>query len=309
MGGVDYPRTMQEFDAWFATEEGCARYVQRLRWPEGFRCPRCGGEKAWLTARSLLHCAGCQRQTSLTAGTLFEGTRKPLHVWFQTMWYVTNQKLGVSALGLKRVLGLGSYQTAWNWLHKLRRAMVRPGRELLSGRVEVDECYVGGDEEGVSGRQKGGKALVVIAVEIHSPKGFGRLRMRQVPDASGASLLGFVQDVVAPRSVVATDGWAGYSGLAALGYVHERHALAGSGQVAHAVLPGPHRVASLLKRWLLGTHQGAVRHQHLDYYLDEYTFRFNRRTALARGLLFHRLMEQAVQLAPVTYHQLVGKKP
>ena len=309
MGGVDYPRTMQEFEAWFATEEGCARYVQRLRWPDGFRCPECGGEKAWLTARSLLHCARCQRQTSLTAGTLFEGTRKPLRVWFQAMWYVTNQKLGVSALGLKRALGLGSYQTAWNWLHKLRRAMVRPGRELLSGRVEVDESYVGGDEKGVSGRQKGGKALVVIAVEIHSPKGFGRVRMRQVPDASGASLLGFVQDVVAPRSVVATDGWAGYGGLAALGYVHERRALAGSGQAAHAVLPGPHRVASLLKRWLLGTHQGAVRHQHLDYYLDEYTFRFNRRTALARGLLFHRLMEQAVQLAPVTYDQLVGRKP
>jgi len=308
VGGVDYPRTLQEFDAWFATEQDCARYLKRLRWPEGFRCPGCGGQKAWVTARHLIHCACCQRQTSLTAGTLFEGTRKPLRVWFQAMWYVTNQKLGVSALGLKRLLGLGSYQTAWAWLHKLRRAMVRPGRDLLKGRVEVDEAYVGGNEEGVYGRQTEDKAIVAIAVEVHSPKGFGRVRLRRVSDVSGSSLLAFVQEAVAPGAVVVTDGWRGYSGLSANGYRHERRNQASSGDPAHVVLPGPHRVASLLKRWLLGTHQGAVRHRHLDYYLDEYTFRFNRRSSLARGLLFHRLMEQAAHLAPVTYEKLLGGK-
>lgn len=305
VGGVDYPRTLQEFDTWFATEEGCAQYLERLRWPQGFRCPGCGGVKAWLTTRRLLHCSGCGRQTSLTAGTLFTSTRKPLRTWFQAMWYLTSQKLGVSALGLKRVLGLGSYETAWTWLHKLRRAMVRSGRDLLCGRVEVDESYVGGEEEGTAGRYTEKKALVVIAIEVHVPKGFGRVRLRQVPDASGASLTPFVRDVVTPGSLVVTDGWPGYNGLAKLGYEHERHVLSGSREPAHALLPGPHRVASLLKRWLLGTHQGAVSRDHLNYYLDEYTFRFNRRTSKARGLLFHRLMEQAAHVKPCPYSRIV----
>lgn len=269
-------------------------------------CPSCGATKAWETGRHLLRCAACQRQTSLTAGTIFDGTRKPLRTWFQAMWYVTSQKLGVSALGLKRVLGLGSYQTAWAWLHKLRRAMVRPGRELLRGRVEVDETYVGGEEEGTVGRYTETKAIVAIALEMLSPKGFGRVRLRQVPDVSGASLLGFVRDVVAPGATVMTDGWSGYNGVTKSGYVHERTVISASGSPAHVAMPGVHRVASLLKRWLLGTHQGAVSREHLDYYLDEYTFRFNRRASRARGLLFHRLMEQAVQTAPVGYARIVG---
>lgn len=306
VGGTDYPQTIQEFDEWFATEDGCAKYLMRMRWPQGFRCPRCGSQDAWLTARHLLHCKHCQRQTSITAGTVFEGTRKPLRVWFQVIWYITNQKLGVSALGLKRVLGFGSYQTAWTWLHKLRRAMVRPGRDMLSGHIEVDETYVGGEEGGVRGRKTENKSIVAIAIEIHSPKGFGRVRIRQVPDVTGPSLVGFVKDVVAVGSVVATDGWRGYSSLSEHGYKHERRVQSGNGDPAHVVLPGPHRVAALLKRWLLGTHQGAVRYDHLDYYLDEYTFRFNRRSSKARGLLFHRLMEQAVQISPVTYRGIVG---
>ena len=306
MAGVDYPRTLQEFEAWFGTEEGCAKYVRRLRWPEGFRCPCCGHQQAWTTARQLLHCSGCGHQTSVTAGTIFEGTRKPLRLWFQAMWYITNQKSGVSALGLKRVLGLGSYQTAWAWLHKLRRAMVRPGRDLLSGRVEVDESYVGGEEEGVHGRETETKAIVVIAVEVHSPKGFGRVRLRQVPDVSGPSLIGFIRDVVAPGATVITDGWQGYHGLSKHGYIHERRVLSANPEPAHVVLPGPHRVASLLKRWLLGIHQGAVRQRQLDYYLDEYAFRFNRRTSKSRGLLFHRLMQQAVQIDPVPYRDILA---
>ena len=202
VGGNDYPQTIQEFDEWFATEDSCARYLMRIRWPQVFRCPKCSSEEVWLTARSLLHCKQRHRQTSVTAGTVFEGTRKPLRVWFQAMWCITNQKFGVSALGLKRVLGLGSYQTAWTWLHKLRRAMVRPGRDMLSGQVEVDETYVGGEEGGVRGRQTETKSIVAIAIEVHSPKGFGRVRLRQVPDVTGPSLIGFVKDVVAVGSVV-----------------------------------------------------------------------------------------------------------
>ena len=306
-GGVDYPRTLQEFDDWFATEDKCANYLMRLRWPQGFSCPGCGSQTSWLTARNLLHCKQCHRQTSVTAGTVFEGTRKPLRVWFQAIWYLTNQKLGVSALGLKRVLGLGSYQTAWTWLHKMRLAMVRPGRDMLSGHVEVDETYIGGAEEGVRGRKTVTKSIVIIAIEVHSPKGFGRIRLRQIPDVTGPTLIGFIKDVVSAGAIVSTDGWSDYNGLSALGYQHKRRVQSGSDDPAHVVLPGPHRIASLLKRWLIGTHQGAVRDEHLDYYLDEYTFRFNRRSAKARGLLFHRLVEQAVQIKPTTYRGIVTR--
>ena len=222
VAGLDYPQTIQEFDDWFGTERDCIQYLMRLRWPNGFRCPKCGFEDAWLTARNLLYCKQCHRQTSITAGTIFEGTRKPLRVWFQAMWYITNQKLGVSALGLKRVLGLGSYQTAWTWLHKLRRAMVRPGRDMLSGQVEVDETYVGGEEKGTRGRKSETKSIVVVAIEVHSPKGFGRVRLRQVPDLTEASLVGFIETVVAPGSTVITDGWTGYNNLSTYGYNHIR---------------------------------------------------------------------------------------
>lgn len=308
VGGVDYPRTLQEFSEWFPSEEACAQYLSRLRWADGFRCPGCGGDKAWPTSRDELRCTQCQRQTSVTAGTIFEGTRKPLRMWFLTMWYVTNQKLGGSALGMQRILGLGSYQTAWTWLHKMRRAMVRPGRDQLAGRVEVDETYVGGNEEDVRGRQTETKAIVAIAIEVLEPRGLGRVRLRRVADVSAASLIPFVCEVVAPGSVVHTDGWKGYNQLGRHGYRHERSILASSDGPAHVVMPAVHRVASLLKRWLLGTHQGAVSAKHLDYYLDEFTFRFNRRTSRARGLLFYRLVAQAVQVDPVRYKQLVGGK-
>ena len=254
-----------------------------------------------------MRCTACQRQTSVTAGTIFEGTRKPLRVWFQAAWYLTSQKFGGNALGLQRVLGFGSYQTAWSWLHKMRRAMVRPGRDLLSGRVEVDETYVGGREEGMVGRHTEKKAIVVVAIEVREPKGFGRVRLRQVPDVSGDSLVGFIRDVVMSGSVILTDGWKGYDSLPQYGYKREKTVLSSSGDPAHVALPGVHRVASLLKRWILGTHQGAVSNKHLDYYLDEFTFRFNRRTSKARGLLFYRLLQQAVRTDPVPYGKLVAR--
>jgi transposase-like protein len=242
------------------------------------------------------------------AGTVLEGTRKPLRSWFQAIWYVTNQKMGVSALGLQRVLGLGSYQTAWAWLHKLRRAMVRPGRNRLRGFVEVDETYVGGVEKGVDGRETYEKSLVVIAVEVVS-KGFGRVRLATVPDVRRPSLVGFVRDAVEPGSTVRTDGLPAYGDLADHGYRHVVKAISRGRAPAHVRMPGVHRVASLLKRWLLGTHQGAVSAKHLDYYLDEFAFRFNRRTSRARGLLFYRLLQQAVEVDPAPYRHLVAAKP
>lgn len=225
------------------------------------------------------------------------------------MWHITNQKFGASALGLQRVLGFGSYQTAWAWLHKMRRAMVRPGREKLHGLVEVDETYVGGLEEGAHGRQTEKKAIVVIAVEIHVPMGFGRVRLGRVPDVSGESLMQFVQGAVEPGSVVHTDGWKGYDDLPTRGYIRKKSVLSSSPEPAHVVMPGVHRIAALLKRWLLGTHQGAASARHLDYYLDEYTFRFNRRTSRSRGLLFYRLLEQAVQTGPTPYENMIGGTP
>ncbi len=305
VAGVDYPRTLQEFDKWFSNEATCIEYLQRLRWPEGFRCPNCGGNKAWLTGRGLLRCSHCQRQTSVIAGTLFEGTRKPIRTWFQAIWYVTSQKYGGNALGLKRVVGFGSYQTAWTWLHKMRRAMVRPGRDLLGGKVEVDETYVGGEKAGVRGRETDTKAIVVIAVEIHEPYGFGRVRLRRVPDVSGASLVPFVCEMVKPMSEVLTDGWGGYNTLPEYNYIHSKIILSSSGDPAHVLMPGVHRIAALLKRWLLGTHQGSVSKKYLDYYLDEYTFRFNRRTARSRGLLFYRLVEQAVHVEHISRTQII----
>ena len=296
----DYPRTLIEFQERFATEEACRQYLEQLRWPDGFRCPACGADHGWRTGRGLWFCARCSRQTSATAGTIFESTRKPLRMWFQAMWLVTSQKIGISALGLQRQLGFQRYETVWTWLHKLRRAMVRPGRERLSGTVEVDETYIGGREEGVDGRETETKSIVVIAAE-ESGRGIGRIRLRRVADASAASLVPFVEEAVAPGAVVHTDAWRGYAALARQGYEHKVTAIKRSGQLAHELLPRVHRVAALLNRWWLGTHQGAILPRHLDYYLDEFTFRFNRRTSRQRGKLFYRLVQQALNVDPVSW--------
>lgn len=299
-----YPRTLLEFERQLGTEDLCRSFLVKLRWPDGFRCPRCSSPDAWTTERNLMHCRRCGRQTSVTAGTIFHRTRKPLRMWFQVMWWVTGLKNGASAVGLQRVLGLGSYQTAWTWLHKLRRAMVRPGREHLSGEVEVDETYVGGVSDSVGRRHLGHKSLIAIAAEVRGA-GTGRIRLRSIANASGPALQGFVRDTVAPGALLRTDGWTSYVGLEEQGYRHRRF-VQKSPRDASKKLPRAHRVASLLKRWLLGTHQGRVERCHLPYYLDEFTFRFNRRTSRSRGLLFYRLAQQAVALDPVTYRRLVG---
>ena len=220
------------------------------------------------------------------------------------MWHVVSQKNGVSALGLQRVLGLGSYRTAWGLLHKLRRAMVRPGRDRLSGTVEVDETYWGAEEAGLVGRLTEAKTLIAVAAE-EVGRGIGRIRLQTIPDTSKASLHGFIAQTVEPGSTVRTDGLNAYRGLD--GYIHDRQ-VQRRAKEGEYLLPRVHRVISLLKRWLQGTHQGAVRLDYLDYYLDEFTFRFNRRASASRGKLFYRLAQQAVQLEPITFSGLTDHK-
>jgi ribosomal protein L37AE/L43A/transposase-like protein len=298
----DYPRSLEEFEARFRTDATCIEYMLKLRWPEGFRCPHCGGSNAWQTRRSLWHCRRCGAQTAVTAGTIFHASRKPLPLWFRAMWHITSQKYGANALGLQRVLDLGSYETAWQWLHKLRRAMVRPGRDQLSGCVQVDETYIGGRKKpGKRGRGAAGKAIVAMAVEDRGDDGIGRIRLEHIPDVSSDSLSGFVGTMVATGSAVKTDDWSGYLGLPALGY--RRWIMTPEALVL------PHLVASLLKRWLLGTYQGAVKPTHLAYYLDEFTFRFNRRTSRSRGKLFYRLVQQALLVEPIPEKKLKAVIP
>lgn len=301
----DYPQTLLELERRFSTDDACRKYLELLRWPQGFVCPGCGGRDAWTMKDGLWLCRSCRRQASVTAGTIFHRTRLPLILWFRAIWHVTGTKNGTSAMSVQRILGLGSYRTAWTWLHKLRRAMVRPGRDRLSGQVEVDEAFVGGAEPGREGRGALTKALVAIAAEKKG-RGTGRIRMARIPDASKRALHGFVKGAIQPGSLIHTDGWASYDGLQAEGFRHQATPLKGKPKDAAVVaMPRVHRVAALLKRWLLGTHQGAVRTKHLDYYLDEFTFRFNRRTSRSRGKLFYRLLQQAVQIDPIPYEQII----
>ena len=239
------------------------------------------------------------KQTSVTASTIFDKTRTPLKDWFAAMWYLTNQKNGVSALGMQRLLGLGSYQTAWAILHRLRYVMINPERDKLSGLVEVDETFVGGVVN--INQQDKKKFVVLVAIELIEPKGFGRIRLRQVDKATKNNVEQFITDVIEPNSQIHTDGSAIYGSVDNMGYSRKKTVHLGSNIPAHETMPGVHRVASLLKRWLLGTYQGAVQSKQLDYYLDEYTFRFNRRKSRSRGLLFYRLLEQSVTTKPLTY--------
>ena len=310
--GVDYPKGWVDFEDWFASDEACVAYLEKLRWPSGFSCPACGVmETPGRATRGRLVCRSCRHQASVTAGTIFDKTRTPLRVWFAAAWYITSQKQGVSALGLQRVLGLSSYQTAWAMLHRFRRAMVRPDREMLHGLVEVDEAYLAlrrgprtQFKEPLSKRRVHDYSHLVpiaIAVEIQQPKGFGRIRLARIQGPTKESLLPFVREHIMPGSQVRTDGSQIYRPLGDEGFIHDRHVLYGSEAPAHEPLPGVHRVAALLKRWLLGTHHGAIAPKHVDYYLDEFTFRFNRRKSLSRGMLFYRLIQQAALAPPATY--------
>jgi transposase-like protein len=307
---ADYPRTFSDFIARFDSEEACLDYVEAIRWRDGFVCPHCGVLGSyWRMGSGLLRCQACRKRTSVTAGTIFDKTRYPMRTWFHVMWHVVGQKNGVSALGLKRELGLGSYQTAWAWMHKLRRAMVRPDRDMIGGRglaVEVDETFIGGIKTAkVKGRSPHGKAIVAIAVDAKA-KGPGKLRLARLPNTEKDTLTEFVLQNVERGSVVNTDAWAGYNDLDRLDYTHTVINMSSADALdAHVTMPEAHRVASLLKRWLLGTHQGGMSREQLDYYLDEFVFRFNRRRSRSRGLLFYRLIEGAVATDPKPYKSLL----
>ncbi len=298
--GLDYPNTYRGFVEMFPDDVTCAAYLVKLRWPEGFVCPACKTKAdPWQASRGRLSCQFCRHQASATAGTIFDKTRTPLTTWFEAAWHVSTAKNGLSAKTLERTLGT-KYRVAWTMLQRFRVAMVDAERKQLSGNIEVDEAFIGGVKQ--SGKRGRGaiKNIVVIAIEIMEPTGFGRVRMRHIPDASGDSLVPFVCDVTVPGTVVHTDGWNGYNGLAVNGFIRKITVQSSSGDPAHVSMPGVHRVSSLLKRWVLGTHQGSVVPEHLQSYLEEFTFRFNRRTSRSRGLVFRRLLERAVATGPIT---------
>jgi transposase-like protein len=303
--GEDYPLTLLELERRFGSEEACRQYLFALRWPDGWSCPRCGGRRSRFVRRALWRRQDCRYEASVSAGTIFQDSHLPLTVWFRAVWQVTSQKSGVSALGLQRVLGLGSYKTAWAMLQKLRRAMVRPGRERLHGVIEVDETYWGGPEPGLIGRLTENKVLIIVGAE-EDGRGIGRVRLRCIPDLTTASLHGFIQQAIEPGSTVRTDGLKAYAGLT--GYVHERRIQRDQAEGEH-LSPRVHRVVSLLKRWMLGTHHGAIGPEDLDDYLDEFTFRFNRRKSASRGKLFYRLLQQAVQVPPAPFEDLIRLQP
>ena len=304
VGGADYPRTYQEFRSWFPDDVACREYLGQLRWPDGFICPECGCAGGWRTGKGLWMCAECAKKTSATAGTIFHRSHTPLSTWFAAVWFVTSQKNGVSAQGLKDALGFGSYETAWAWLHKLRRAMVRPDRELLGGVVELDQSFLGGRTTGRMGGSTD-KAPITIAVERDDRGRLGRVRLELADKIGGRDMVEFAARVITPGATVRTDGAYVFTRLVGKGYLHE----ATPGNTApdlDAVMPGPHLVSALLKRWTAGTLHYRLSRQHLPYYLDEFTFRFNRRKSRARGLLFYLLLQQAVDTDPHPLKELIG---
>lgn len=305
VAGVHYPGNLVAVRSWFPDDAACLDYLDWLRWPDGFCCPHCGAKKCWRLPAGGWSCGGCRRRVRVLAGTVFQDTRTPLTVWFEAAWLMAATKNGVSAASLQPLLGLGSYQTAWGMCHKLRTAMGRTSTDLLSGNVEVDETFIGGVKTGGKrGRGAPGKAYVAIAVEAKA-KGFGRCRLQVVEKIDAEHLGEFMHRNLSPGSVVVSDALQSYPLAIADTFGHKSFNIKRSGLPAHELLPGVHRVASLLKRWLAGTHQCGGSAEHLQAYLDEFTFRFNRRHARARGLLFLRLLEGAVRGRPTPMRELI----
>jgi len=300
---MKYPEDQMEFENMFRTEQDCIDYIASIRWPQGFICPNCGSLRYWKKSKGRYECIDCHKETTITNGTLFHKSTKPLLIWFHAIWWLIAQKNGVSAKGLQKILGLGSYKTSWTWLHKFRRLMVMSGRSKLQGIVEVDEVLLGGKKSGKRGRGAEGKSLIVVAVEIKGRK-TGRVRLAKIPDASSHSLQSFIENTIEKSSTIITDDWPSYLGLVKKGYFHKTSKATAIDEGIE-VLPNVHRIASLLKRWLLGTHQSYLNKNKLEYYLDEYVFRYNRRTSKSRGLLFSRLVEQAVISSPVSYRDII----
>jgi transposase-like protein len=310
--GRHYPRDLAEFSRWFSSAEAARAYLAAVRFRDGQGCPRCGvpttqiaGPRWW--------CGGCRRWFTVTTGTLLERTKVPLDTWLTVAWFVVQTKIGMSALSVQRLSGV-NYATAWLMLQKMRGAMDQRGRERLRGDVEFDETYVGGVEPGAAGRSRGKKSPVGVACEVMSETSTGRIRLARLPDASTLAIADFLEANVEPGSVLFCDDWASYEPALAelagrgLHYTAKTTTLSKTTSKAHLVHPHVHRVASLLKRWLLGTHQGGVADQHLDSYLDEFVFRFNRRNSRNRGLVFWRLVCALVETRPpVAYEEIRGR--
>lgn len=302
---MNYPENQMEFELMFMTEQDCINYLVSIRWPHGFECPVCASIRYWKKNKGRFECIDCHTETTITNGTMFHKSTKPLLVWFRAIWWMVAQKNGVSAKGLQKVLGFGSYRTSWTWLHKFRRLMVLSGRTKLQGTIEVDEILIGGKSSGKRGRGAEGKSLVAVAVEVKGRK-TGRVRLAKITDASSDSLNEFIENNIEQTSTIITDGWPSYNDLGDMGYDHKIQKATVKDD-DEEVLPNVHRIASLLKRWLLGTHQSYLNKNKLEYYLDEYVFRYNRRTSTSRGLLFLRLIEQAVKATPVSYKEIINQ--
>jgi transposase-like protein len=301
---MQYPKNQLEFEKYFNSEQKCVEYLINIKWPDSYICSNCGWHQYWLITRRRIRCSKCKNTIPITSGTFFEKSNKPLMLWFRAIWWMIAQKSGVSATGLQSILGIGSYKTAWIWLHKLRELTVFPDRSKLSGNIEIDETYIGGERSGKTGRGAKGKSLVVIAVEIME-QGTGRIRMQKIANAESKSLISFIEDNIEKGSEITTYGWRGYARLATKEYKHKvnRMIIATDDD---EMLPNAHRVAALLKRWLLGTHQNYVSDERLQRYLDEFTFRYNRRKSMSRGLLFYRIISRAMEHGPISSEEVIN---
>lgn len=292
---AEYPRTIQQLLDKFRTNEDCLRYLRTVRWGGAFRCPSCAHGSAWPIRRGSFRCKHCHSDISVIEGTVFAHSHIPLRLWFLAIWCVVSQKHGMSALGLARALGIKRQKTGWQLLQKIRSGMIRPNRDRLSGLVEIDEILIGGKRRKFEGRSPHGKTLVLVAAEDKGRRGIGRIRMRIIPDATADSLRVAVTAMVDPGNTVRTDGWTSYR-LEQWGYRH-RLMKRRQGKLGDDPTPLIHLVSSLLKRWLLGTHQGGIQTAHLQEYLDEFVFRFNRRTSRSRGKLFYRLIQNLLHIS------------
>ena len=282
-------------------------FLEELRWKSGFVCQSCGDKEYWSQASGLRRCKSCRFDNSVKVGSIFESSRLSLKTWFYAIWWITVQKTGVSALGLQRNLGLGSYRSAWLLLHKIRNSMIHADRSLLTGEVEVDEAFIGGFKSGKRGRGAEGRQLIVIAAECVGKKRVGRIRIQKINDASANTLEKFITETISKGSVIYTDGWRGYSNVAGIGY---KHIATKSATVdPNELLPRINSVTALLKRWLLGTLHGRLDEKHMDNYFEEYAFRFNRRTSKARGQLFQRVLENSFRVNPTPYKKIIARKP
>lgn len=304
---TDFPRSLIEFQQRFADEAACVAYLAAARWPHGFICPGCGKDKAWRlqTKPWTWECAGCGKQTSVTAGTIMHHSKLPLTTWFWAAYLMATHSNGISALQLQRQLALGSYKTAWLICAKLRRSMVAPGREPLAGLVEVDETEIACRSKndpltGGGGRSRQGKILIVGAVEVQDGgAGPGRIRLKEIPDYSAASLHAFLAADLVSGATAKTDGLPSYVGAPSVR--HDPHVI--GKMAAHIVLPWVHRLFSNLKVWALGVYHG-LRRKHVQSYLDEFVFRFNRRRT--RHAAFRSLLGIAASLEPLAYKMLIS---